>query len=244
MDTILLTVTGVSLALAAVMGVLLARMLREERRRSDARVALLSELAADPAGPAMRDDVETADSRAIAVPRVSDRERPQRRLIPAPERPIIQSKAEVQPAVQSQPVVQRVASELPVQAEPPVPPAVQPPTQARPVVQPRALEQPVHVKPSRFLVLDEPDDFELRPAADEVQGVQDLFHEPERRSAWPRRLAAVGGLAAVVAVVVFGWSNLRFRGRKRLHQPPRSRKLPWTRHSNYFHCAMRSRTAR
>lgn len=49
MDTILLTVTGISLALAAGMGVLLARMLRDEHRRSDARVALLSELAGDPA---------------------------------------------------------------------------------------------------------------------------------------------------------------------------------------------------
>ena len=48
MDAILLTVTGISVALAAVMGVLLIRMLREERRRSDARVALLSELAEQP----------------------------------------------------------------------------------------------------------------------------------------------------------------------------------------------------
>ena len=46
MDTILLVVTGTSLALAAGMGVLLTRMLREERRRSDARVQLLEELAA------------------------------------------------------------------------------------------------------------------------------------------------------------------------------------------------------
>jgi hypothetical protein len=46
METILATVTVISLALAAGMGVLLARLLREERRRSDARVALLTELAA------------------------------------------------------------------------------------------------------------------------------------------------------------------------------------------------------
>ncbi|HJR59109.1 MAG TPA: hypothetical protein VJ813_06925 [Vicinamibacterales bacterium] len=45
MDTILLTITGLSLALAAAMGVLLARILREERRRSDARVALLTNAA-------------------------------------------------------------------------------------------------------------------------------------------------------------------------------------------------------
>ena len=46
MDTILVVVTGLSLAMAGAMGALLVRMLREERRRSDARVALLEQLAA------------------------------------------------------------------------------------------------------------------------------------------------------------------------------------------------------
>ena len=46
MDTVLVIVTGVSLALAAGMGMVLARMMREERERSDARVQLLEELAA------------------------------------------------------------------------------------------------------------------------------------------------------------------------------------------------------
>ncbi|MEO5897846.1 MAG: hypothetical protein ABIS06_19340 [Vicinamibacterales bacterium] len=45
MNTLLLITTGVSLAIAAVLGVQLARMLRQERRRSDARVQLLGELA-------------------------------------------------------------------------------------------------------------------------------------------------------------------------------------------------------
>lgn len=45
MDTILITVTGLALALAAGMGVLLARMRREERRRSEARVAMLANAA-------------------------------------------------------------------------------------------------------------------------------------------------------------------------------------------------------
>jgi hypothetical protein len=48
MDTILLIVTGLSLAMAGAMGALLLRMGREERRRSDARVALLEQLATDP----------------------------------------------------------------------------------------------------------------------------------------------------------------------------------------------------
>ncbi len=47
MDTILISVTLVSLGLAGAMGVILARLLREERRRSDARVESLLELAAD-----------------------------------------------------------------------------------------------------------------------------------------------------------------------------------------------------
>jgi hypothetical protein len=45
MDIVLMVVTGISLALAAGMGVLLARMVRVERLRSDARVQLLEELA-------------------------------------------------------------------------------------------------------------------------------------------------------------------------------------------------------
>lgn len=52
MDTILLIVTGLSLAMAGALAVLLVRMLREERRRSDARVALLQQLAAEPAAAA------------------------------------------------------------------------------------------------------------------------------------------------------------------------------------------------
>jgi hypothetical protein len=50
MDTILLAVTVVSLVMVAAMSAVLMRMMRVERRRSDARVALLRELAAEP-GP-------------------------------------------------------------------------------------------------------------------------------------------------------------------------------------------------
>lgn len=48
MELILAAVTVIALALAAVMAVMLMRMSREERRRSDARVALLQDLAAEP----------------------------------------------------------------------------------------------------------------------------------------------------------------------------------------------------
>lgn len=140
MDTILLTVTAISLALAAVMGVILARMLRDERRRSDARIALLSDMAADPAQPQSYAEVESR---------------------PAPTR-----RLNIQP-----------------QHEP-------------------------ATKPSRTLRFD---DYDLRPSTpltSEVHGVHDLFHEQEEPSPWPRRLAVVGGLAAVITLVVFGWSNI------------------------------------
>lgn len=48
METILAIVAFVSLAMAIGMGLLVAKLLREERRRSDARVAALTELAAAP----------------------------------------------------------------------------------------------------------------------------------------------------------------------------------------------------
>jgi hypothetical protein len=46
MDIILVTVTLISLAIAGALAVLLARKVRDERRRADARVALLMDLAA------------------------------------------------------------------------------------------------------------------------------------------------------------------------------------------------------
>lgn len=52
MDTTLVAVTALAVAMAIAMGVMLARMMREERRRSDARVALLAEVAAEPAASA------------------------------------------------------------------------------------------------------------------------------------------------------------------------------------------------
>jgi hypothetical protein len=50
MDDLLITVTVLALAVALGMGLVAARFLREERRRSNARIALLNELASD--GPA------------------------------------------------------------------------------------------------------------------------------------------------------------------------------------------------
>ncbi len=51
MDTVLISVTLISLGLAGAMGVILAKLLREERRRSDARVETLIALASDSPEP-------------------------------------------------------------------------------------------------------------------------------------------------------------------------------------------------
>jgi hypothetical protein len=102
MNTLLLIITGVSLTIAAGLGFVLARMVREERRRSAARVQLLSELAG-------------------------------RQAVPAAARPEA-----------------------------------------------------------------------LQPAAT----VQDLFHEREEPSPWPRRFAVIGALAALLAISGIGYRLL------------------------------------
>lgn len=113
MDSTLAIVSGISLTLAAVMAVLLARMVREERRRSDARVQLLEQLAA-------RQEKKRAEQTAAA----------------------------------------------------------------------------------RFA------DIDLRPAAREVTGVHELFHEEHEPSPWPRRFGVIAGMAAVLALVVFGLTRV------------------------------------
>ena len=55
MDTTLIGVTLLSLAMAGTLSVIVWRMLRDERARSDARVAVLTSMAAAPAAPAAAD---------------------------------------------------------------------------------------------------------------------------------------------------------------------------------------------
>ncbi|MEO6213514.1 MAG: hypothetical protein ABIP65_07800 [Vicinamibacterales bacterium] len=131
MNLFLTTLTGVSLAIAAGIGVLLARMWREERRRSDARVQLLRELAGE--GAPLPAQPRAAASTAVAH-----------------ERPGIS-------------------------AAPPLRTAV-----------------PL-------------DELELRPGARDVVHVPDLFHQRPEPSAWPRRCAVIGAMAALVALTVFGY---------------------------------------
>ena len=48
MDTILMVVTALSLAMATAMAVVVITLLRQERARSEARVAVLAAMSADP----------------------------------------------------------------------------------------------------------------------------------------------------------------------------------------------------
>jgi hypothetical protein len=62
MDTILLTVTALSLAMAASMTLIVVKLLRQERARSEARVAALGAMASDPV-------IDPSTGRTTPVPR-------------------------------------------------------------------------------------------------------------------------------------------------------------------------------
>jgi hypothetical protein len=149
MDTILLIVTGLSLAMAGAMGALLLRMAREERRRSDARVTLLEQLATEPrANVSDRPPAATAQHRSTAA------------------------------TVHHGSPPTSTGRGVAVKTLPPRPPAA--------------------------VTLD---DLELRPGHSGAQFEDhEIFREHEAASAWPRRLVIVGGMAAVLAAVFFGWS--------------------------------------
>ena len=66
MESVLIVITLVSLALTIVLAVVLARLIRDERRRSDARVAVLREMA-DAVAPAP--DAPAFEAGAIQLPR-------------------------------------------------------------------------------------------------------------------------------------------------------------------------------
>jgi hypothetical protein len=67
MDTLLIVVTGLSVATAISMGLLVMKLLRDERRRSDARVAALLDMAAEPSERVERPAIPIARPTARAV---------------------------------------------------------------------------------------------------------------------------------------------------------------------------------
>ena len=68
MDLVLVSITGLSLALAVGLGIVVFRLLNEERRRSDARVALLSAAAAAEDGELRREPAPETPARLFATP--------------------------------------------------------------------------------------------------------------------------------------------------------------------------------
>src|SRR5919106_460353 len=62
MDLVLVSITGISLALAVAMGIVVFKLLREERLRSDARVALLTAAAVSPDGSLELSPVDAFES--------------------------------------------------------------------------------------------------------------------------------------------------------------------------------------
>ncbi len=92
MDTVLLTVTILSLAMAVAMAFIVAKLMRDERARSEARVSALTAMAAQPAadGPiAPPVAAAPAPPRVVATNSLSSAEAPGRRRIadapPAPK---------------------------------------------------------------------------------------------------------------------------------------------------------------
>ena len=69
MDVVLVSIAGLSLFLAIAMGVILFKVLRDDRQRADARIAALAVAAAALEPPAIARDVEIAPARLpVAVP--------------------------------------------------------------------------------------------------------------------------------------------------------------------------------
>jgi hypothetical protein len=140
MDTLLIAVTAVSLALAVGMALVVVKLVADDRKRSEARVAALTALSDD------------------AVPRS-----------------------------------QRVADTAPRTAA-----ADGPPIARRETAQVRP--------PPRF------DDLEIRRDEPAAAGFGDLFAAKDQPSPWGRRVAVIGALAAVLALIGFGavqWSDSR-----------------------------------
>lgn len=138
MDTLLMTVTVLSLAMALGMAFVVMTLLRDERARAAARIAVLTAMAAEP--PASGQRFWPDDNSPVA------------RMIP--------------PAA-------------------PVPPA----------------------RPQQL------DDVEIRPEAGEGAGAPQLFAHlrqggsPAEPSVWGRRLAVIGGLASMIAIVGFALAS-------------------------------------
>jgi hypothetical protein len=85
MDTLLISVTALSLLMAAAMAIVVMKLLRDERRRSDARVTALTEMASDDV-PAAAAVAAGADLPLKAAVRMTPQARPMPDVRPKPDR--------------------------------------------------------------------------------------------------------------------------------------------------------------
>jgi hypothetical protein len=132
MDTLLIVVTAVSLALAVGMALVVVKLIADDRKRSEARVAALTALS-DDSGPRSQRFAETAPGA---------------------------------PAVGAPPIARSETAQV--------------------------RRQP------RF------DDLEIRREEPAAAGFGDLFAAKDQPSPWGRRVAVIGALAAVLALIGFG----------------------------------------
>jgi hypothetical protein len=172
MVTVLMVVTLVSLVMTIALSVLVIRLMREERRRSDARVEALAQIAdADHADRTVRAD--GADAMSAAAEPVYTR---------AVERaPEVAFQPKSTAARTPPPAPVAIPTTRVIQAPPPPPPA------------------PVPVQTRRLVVDESAYDYD---SLDDMRGSTtasaDLFRVAPQRSPWPSRL----GVAAVIATLV------------------------------------------
>ncbi|HEX6976098.1 MAG TPA: hypothetical protein VF147_16940 [Vicinamibacterales bacterium] len=203
MDTLLISVTALSLLMAAGMAVVVLKLLRDERRRSDARVVALSEMALEPAGSDFRLKPEATRVRQPEAIRARE---PEATRVRQPEA-IRPRNPEATRVRQPEPVTGTTRG-FRLQAEDPT----------------ADIDLPLKVEASDFRL--KPEATRLRPEATRPTpgatreqpeairpDVRSLFDEPERSSPWGGRLAVI---AAIVLVVGGGGWLL-------LHAPSRAR---------------------
>jgi hypothetical protein len=157
METLLIAVTAISLAMATGMAIVVAKLLREDRARSEARVAALAALSAEPVAPLA--GIPDARSLHVGVEQIADTA-----------------------ATARTPAARRT-----------------------------------HAQPSRLA------DFEIRRTEPVASGVPELFAQRDQPSPWGRRIAAVAGLATIVAAI--GFAAVSF-GRRESAAPPASTPAP------------------
>jgi hypothetical protein len=174
MDTTLVTVTILSMGMAAALSVIVWRLLRDERHRSEARIAALTEASRPGPSSALRAAEDKPLTRAIpaaahASPAKAGSDKPE------------VAKAEVAKPEASRPGVFK--------------PEVFKPVASRPVV-----SDPV-VSVSRR---NSADDLPLHVSGAPAMATGALFVEPVRTSPWGNRFAVMAGLAMIVAAIVLG----------------------------------------